>query len=198
MPVFPPQFTGTKLSSALLPSADFPGFSVYPAGTYNTGSGVGDDQVSYYLDLMSCADYAKNFGNPGFGETALALNMLDNGSGQWFNQEIMQFTAPAGAMDYLAHTEQLLARCPSFSATLQEGTNHFRVQVSTAPPVSGHQAILVKQSTASPETVEDQLFVADGADVCFVADMGFGAPMPPSPSLRSLAAKLVSKASALH
>lgn len=149
MPVFPPQFTGTKLSSALLPSADLPGFSVVPAATYNTGSGVGYDE-SYYLDQMSCADYAKNFGNPGFGETALARNELENGSGQFFEQGIMQFTASAGALDYLAHTEQLVGRCPSFNASLQEGATHFRMQVSTAPPVSGHQAILTKVVLPAP------------------------------------------------
>lgn len=196
MPVSPPQFTGTKLASALLPPADFPDFTVIPASVYNTGSGIGYD-MTYYLDLMSCATYAKVFGDPGFGEDALAEDQLRNGSGQGFGQQILQFTGSAGAVDYLANTKQLIARCPTFNATLQAGTtSHLVMQVSTAQPVEGHEAIMTTTSSGT-DGRSDQIFVADGAEVCMVSAMSNGA-LPQSPSLRSLAAKLVSKVSALH
>jgi hypothetical protein len=150
---------------------------------------------------MICNTLALQLGEPGFGETAMADDLLeDQDTGQAYGQFVYQFRHPATASTFIAELRTTAMRCRSFTVRDFGKSNHTQ-QTTATGLVSGHRAVQIAEvAVVAANTSDfDYLFVLDGTDVCGSSRAGFGgALMPDQPTLGTIATRLITRVQALR
>lgn len=176
------QLTGTQLQTVLLPQSFFPaGFTLSSSSAVSSGAGLSSAAPRYNLATVSCATFINNFGDTGFGETALA-SVSAAGQSQAFDQVVYQFGSPGAAAAFVSGVRSLAGRCGSFTATARRETGTFALKAAPGPAVGGHPSVELTQTgtlSQSPLTI-DTLLSASGVDVFCGAAVGLGASAPTS------------------
>jgi hypothetical protein len=113
------QLTGTQLAAALVPGSAFPrGYRYDNSNSFNSGNRLETGPVKYPLASVSCSDFSNNFGQPGFGETAMAGNDYSTfvyvkipKSDNEYAQATYQFTSTSAARTWWRALHSALVRC---------------------------------------------------------------------------------------
>jgi hypothetical protein len=202
----PTQFTGTQLAAELVPGSALPrGYGYDNSSAFNSGNRPEIGPVKYKLSSVSCYDFAQNFGQPGFGETAMAGNAYATFIGDKtatsfgeYDQAVYQFTDTSAARSWWLGLHSALARCPGlglglgpggsqrFSAVEMPGVQAFRIDVSIiAMKLPGYTGVM---------RVDECIAVA-GQFVFEVDAVGGGRRVPANPTpetvMRALTARVL-------
>jgi hypothetical protein len=193
--------TGVRLKSALLPASEFhAGFTIDAKYSYNSGSRLSSSPARYGLATMTCNTLALQLGEPGFGETAMAVDQLDDqDTEQAYGQFVYQFRHPATASAFIAELRITAMRCRSFTVRDFGNSDHTQ-QTTAAMLVNGHRAVQIAEVAVDAANTSDfdYLFVLDGTDVCGSSRAGFGgALVPDQPTLATIVARLITRVQAL-
>ena len=203
----PAQVTGKQLKSALLPPSDF--VAGYTVGfEHDSGSKLEQLRV-FNVPSMRCRDFWLFAGVvPGFGETAMAENLVDDKTGtlnpqEIFSQSVYQFASTRAAASFLAKVNAKYRSCPSVSGSDGNGgTLRRTVHSETKRRVGGRQALQVIEydtdsKTPGPALPVYLLWTTDGTDIYFISTALPGAGSP-KPTQSSLTLKLIARVRALR
>jgi len=193
------QLTGTQLQSVLLPQSFFPaGFTLSSSSAVSSGDTLTSAPPQYALATTSCATFINNFGNTGFGETAMAAQSAAAQSEQAFDQIVYQFSSPAAASAFVAGVKSLAARCNSFTATDNGVRGQFSLRAASGPAVGGHPSLELTQTGAlnGSSLTLDTLLSASGADVFAGAAVGLGVAPPTSLATETIVYNLMKRQAA--
>jgi hypothetical protein len=200
----PPQLSGARLKTALLPGSAFPaGYAIYSKNSYESGDRI-KPFTRYSPATISCGTFAIQLGAPGFGETAMATNeFISSNRDLAYVQLIYQFADPNTASTFFSGLRAATLRCRSFTATEYGYASRITQHVSATTSVSGHQAMQINQveraalgSGAASQV--DYLFVLGGADVYGTIRVGSTSAPPANPSAPAVIARLITRVAALH
>ena len=193
------QLTGTQLQTVLLPQSSFPaGFTLSPSSEVSSGSILSSAPPQYDLATVDCATFINHFGNPGFGETAMASSSAVARSEQAFDQMVYQFGSPGAASAFVSGIQSLAGRCRSFTATDNGAKGTFSLRATPGPAVGGHPSLELTQAgmlNGSPLTL-DTLLSASGVDVFAGAAVGLGAGAPASLATETIVYDLMKRQAA--
>jgi hypothetical protein len=162
-------------------------------GSADSGASLEKTAATYDPATMNCTDWDNYFTGSGFGETAYSAdNVASSTRDQSYGQVVYQFSSAGAASGFFTGVRALPGRCRSFNAS-GGGTDRVTMQLSTASPVSGHQAFWIHQSTSvsGASSKIDTLFALDGTDVVAVSASGVGNAPPSSPAPTALLAELI-------
>jgi hypothetical protein len=198
----PPQITGSRLQTGLLPASAF-GDGFTTGATLSTGRKLQPTRATMHISSMSCATFEDQVFFGVFGDTAGALSMFSNPNaaaqypdGIFYGyQAVDQFTSTGAAGTFFTQSRAKFADCQSFSepdpGDTVPGGGTFQVgSVSVAKTsVSGDQGFVVTQSIALSETpgntwYRNILFVVSGTDVYSLWEVN-GVNDEPSPAVMS-------------
>ncbi len=192
------QLTGTQLSSVLLPASDFPaGFTEDSSGPITSGGSLSTSAASYKLATVSCTDFTQNFGNTGFGETAMASDNIV-GDEQAYDQIVYQFATAAEASAFVTGIAPIAARCGSFTASDDGSSGTFSLKAADGIEVGGHPTVELEQagSLGGTPLVIDTLLSASGVDVFAASAVGAGAGAPAVPARETIVYDLMKRQAA--
>ena len=197
----PPQVTGSRLQTGLLPASAFgAGFTV--KNTLNTGGKLlSSTQVTLRVPTASCSTFEGEIYVRGFGNTAGALDLYANPDASAFPavmyglQDVLQFATASAAATFFAQAYARYGACLSFSepnptdTSPGGGTFQISTLAVSKTTVGGDQAFTVTQTIALSETPGhtkyiDLLYVVDGTNVYSMWQEG-GTNDEPSPALTS-------------
>jgi hypothetical protein len=198
------QLTGSVLESALLPLAAFPnGYQVDSQASWDTGAALLPGGPTPTASPGNCVQMAQSVKQPasvtGGVSQVLYDASIDNPSSyhqRLYSQDVFQFATASGSADFFDFIRSTFSRCPAVKYSDATVTTMTRQTISPAPPVDGHQAVLVRQSVSGLGVNGDSvaLFATDGTDVYVVAATVFGTPLTAEPSfLASLMSDLMSQ-----
>jgi hypothetical protein len=208
----PPQITGSRLQTGLLPASAFgAGFTL--SATLNTGSGLLTNQTAPNVPAMSCSTFEGKIYVSGFGNSAGALDKYVNPNAaterpeaiiQGF-QDVIQFATASAATTFFTQARAKYTACQSFSEPNPTDTNPGggTFQISTLgvskTTVGAEAAFAVIQQIAlseKPGATEfvDELYAVDGTDVYSMWQQS-GTNDEPSPVLMG---SLIKKIQALY
>ena len=178
----PPQVTGSRLQTGLLPAPDFgAGFTV--SNTLNTGGKLlSSAKVTLHVPTVSCGTFEGEIYVSGYGNTAGALDMYVNPDANAFPeviyglQDVVQFATASAAATFFTQAHAKYAACLSFSepnpTDTSPGGGTFQISTLSVSKttVGGDQAFTVTQTIALSETPGhtkfiDLLYVVAGPDV---------------------------------
>jgi hypothetical protein len=179
----PPQVTGSRLQTGLLPASAFgDGFTL--GASLSTGRKMQPTRATKHVPTMSCAVFEGQVFFGVYGDTAgaLALYVNPNAAAQFPEgifygyQVVVQFATTRAAATFFAQSRAKFAQCQSFSEPNPgdgaPGGGTFQVgSVSVAKTsVSGNRAFSVTQSIAMSENpgtswYRNILFVVSGTNV---------------------------------
>ena len=198
----PAQLTGTHLLAALLPAADFPrGFT--KSNAFSTGSRLEKPQTKVNLATVSCRTFLVNLPERGYGETAVAGDVIGNSRSQGFDQIVFQFPSTSKAASFYRGISALYARCRSVRVASGGAAFSLTTQSLTQTRVGGHETLLVNDTIkiSGPDkildgtTINHGLFTLAGPDV-YSVDV-FGTPvLPASPSRTTTVLRLIARVQA--
>jgi hypothetical protein len=194
------QLTGVQLLAALLPQSDFPGgYKLGEPDVNDSGRYLENSPAKYHLSTMRCGSFARTYGNPGFGETATALDNFekDNFTSEYF-QQVYQFKTPSTATSFFEGVFAVAHRCPSF---ILFNVSAVHTHVFDATPIGGHRTFQVNQSAFLQGHVRiavDIVITVAGTDVFFIANFGVSVAPPSSPSARTTMLRLVRRVEAFR
>jgi hypothetical protein len=179
----PPQITGSRLQTGLLPASAFgAGFTL--SATLNTGSGLLTNQTAPNVPAMSCGTFEGKIYVSGFGNSAGALDKYVNPNAaterpeaiiQGF-QDVIQFATASAAATFFTQARAKYTACQSFSEPNPTDTNPgggtFQIStlgvskttVGSDAAFSITQQIALSERPGATEFV-DELYAVDGTDV---------------------------------
>ena len=175
------QLTGTQLESVLLPQSFFPaGFTLASSSQVSSGDTLTSSPPQYDPATADCATFINNFGDPGFGETAMASESATAQSEQAFDQVVYQFAAPGAASAFVSGIQSLAGRCHSFTATDNGAKGTFSLRAAAGPSVGGHPSVELTESGSlnGSSLTLNTLLSASGVDVFAGAAVGLGVGAP--------------------
>jgi len=196
----PPQVSGARLQTGLLPAAAFgTGFTL--GTTLNTGSGLLTTPAAQNVPVTGCSTFEGKIYVSGFGNSAGALAKYVNPNAamqrpeaiiQGF-QDVIQFATASAATTFFTAARAKYTACQSFSEPNPTDTNPGggTFQISTLgvskTTVSGDEAFSVTQQIALSETpgateFVDVLYAVAGPDVYSMWQQS-GTNDEPSPTL---------------
>jgi hypothetical protein len=200
--VRPPQVTGSRLQTGLLPPSAF-GDGFTTGSTLSTGRTMQPTRATMHVPSMSCAAFEGRVFFGVYGDTAGALSMYVNPNAVaqfpdtifYGYQAVVQFATTRAAGIFFAQSRAKFARCQSFSEPNPgddvPGGGTFQVgSVSVAKTsVSRYQGFVVTESIAMSESpgtswYRNVLFVVSGTDVYSLWEVS-GVNDEPSPALMS-------------
>jgi hypothetical protein len=161
----PPQLTGTRLQTGLLPATAFgAGFTLQT--TLNTGAKLLSTRATLVVPTSTCSTFEGKIYVSGFGDTAGALNLYDNPNAAQERpeamidgfQDVIQFATTSAAATFFTQARVKYAACLSFSEPNPTDTNPGggTFQISTLwesqTTVGADQAFTVTQAIALSET----------------------------------------------
>jgi hypothetical protein len=198
------QLTGTVLESALLPLSEFPaGYQVDTQESWDTGASLLPGSPASAAAPGSCLQMAQSVKDPagmtGGVSQVLYDASIDNPSSyhqRRYGQDVFQFATVSGSTTFFDFIRSTFTRCTSVKYKDATATTETRQSISPAPPVDGHQAVLVRQSMSGLGVNGDAvvLFATDGTDVYEVGATVFGVPLTAQPStLTWLMADLITR-----
>ncbi len=193
----PVQLTGAQLAAALLPAAAFPhGFRYDRSTAYNSGNRLEASAAKYHLATMGCTSFSNAYGRSGFGETAVVqddystlVNNYISTTGAELAQTVYQFAGGRAATAFWRGLHSIFARCPGMG--LSSGKTTMRI---FTVPLRGAQAFRVDSTVTVSQlgtTQMESLVAVTGHDVFETDAVGFGRPVPSSPTVRTLMRELI-------
>jgi hypothetical protein len=179
------QLTGTQLASALLPASSFPsGYKLVKAGTYNTGRRLEHGPAKVHLAAFSCKKYiTAGLPRTGFGETAIAVSIVDNQRLGAYQQAVFQFASSGQASSFYRQLSAFVVRCRSVTTTFAGLTVKLTTQSLKKTHLGRHPAFHAVQTltvTGFPGAVNDTTITVAGTDVYFIDAAGRKAPSKPA------------------
>lgn len=194
------QLTGTKLASLLLTTSDVPsGFAPSSGAAVNSGASLATATAKYLPASLSCNELVNDFGQTGFGESAMAFNVLANSTnGEIFEEAVYQFATPAAASTFYTTLKTKWLSCGTFTANDGSGdTGNLTVASTSAPSGLGQQdfGFTMKGTTSGAKLTEGNTIVLDGADVYAASTGEQGAALPTDLDLATLTQKLMTSVS---
>jgi len=194
------QLTGTQLLAALLPASDFPaGYKLEKSSVYDSGSHLLTAPAKYHLATQSCASFAKNFGQRGFGETAVAANAyIKSGSGlsaRLFGQQAYQFKTSAAAAGFYSALRAIMHRCPRFALAGIPASAKVTTKIIDGPSIGGHKTFEIDLTgTISGFRLGFKLvFTVASQDLFLTGNLGVLTTPPASPSPRTTMLRLIKR-----
>jgi len=191
-----PQLTGTRLQSALLPSSAFgAGFTV--TGHLNTGKKLWSTKTRLKPSSLSCRNFAMFIYVGGFGNTAGAVDGVNNPNPDFANypnivvagdQAVLQFKTTQAAASFYNQAYAKYKQCSAFTETLDnlqlELTTSSLSTTTTINKNKAFQLIQYADVAALPVASEylSTAFVLSGTNVYTIDDVS-GTNDPISASL---------------
>ena len=191
-----PQVTGTRLQSALLPSSAFgAGFTV--TGHLNTGIKLWSTKTRLKPSSLSCRNFAMFIYVGGFGNTAGAVDGVNNPNPDFANypnivvagdQAVLQFKTTQAAASFYNQAYAKYKQCSAFTETLDnlqlELTTSSLSTTTTINKNKAFQLIQYADVAALPVASEylSTAFVLSGTNVYTIDDVS-GTNDPISASL---------------
>jgi hypothetical protein len=208
------QLTGTALKSALLPLSGFPaGYAVDTQGSSDSGSSLLSGTSSPTPTQGDCEQLVSDTMSFPPGLTAGATQELHSTTGHSSEfhqtllvQAIFQFSTPSMAAGFIDSLRSAFARCPLVTDTADGITAVYRSTTEPAPPVAGHQALLLRHTgtvsralrhTDRVPAVTAAIYTLDGTDVYLAVAGSVGVPFPAQVSLPEITTKLIARVQAL-
>lgn len=199
----PPQLTGARLASALLPASAFPsGFSV--TARSSSGRHLETPAARYHLGVMTCVRFATSSGQPGFGETATASDVrsrlfggFSTGSGESFRQMVYQFASARAARSYFQGLQTVAGKCGAWRLQAPGGGSAAAGGAQASSDGASFQVSAGLSTPAGPAQ-EQAVVVLAGADVFEVDAAAFSRDVPATPALDALAHQLITRVRAAH
>ena len=208
----PPQLTGTRLQTGLLPASAF-GANFMAQSTLNSGGTLKSTHVLLSVPAASCSVFEGKIYAWGFGNTAGALAQYVNPNAATQRpeaiidgfQDVVQFATASAATAFFAQAYAKYAACKSFSepnpTDTSPGGGTFQISTLSVSKttVGGDQASTVTQQFALSETPGvtdfiDVLYVVVGPDA-FSMWQDSGTNDEPSPALMG---QLIRRVQALY
>jgi hypothetical protein len=191
------QLTGTKLAALLLPASDLPsGFAVSQGAAVDSGASLATGAAKYAIASISCNDLVNDFGQTGFGESAMAFNVLANPtSGEVFEEAVYQFATPTAASTFYTGLKTKWLSCGKFAATDGDGdTGNLTVAAASAPSGLGQEdfGFTMKGSSSGSALAEGNTIVLDGADIYAASTGKQSSTLPTDLDQTALTQKLIS------
>jgi hypothetical protein len=197
------RLTGADLKTALLPLSDFPpGYAINTQDSSDSGSSLLSGTPSPTPTAADCQHAISGALSSPPGLTAGANQALYSTSGNpsalhqtGFSQGISQFSTPSMAAGSMGSLRSVFTRCSSVSSTAGGITAVTNSAIKPAPPVAGHQALLLTQrgTLSRVPVVVEALYTLNGADIYVVSASSIGVPFPAQVSLPALTVKLISR-----
>ena len=199
----PPQVTGVKLASALLPATAFPsGFTV--TAHSDSGRHLETAPARYHLGVMTCVRFATSSGQSGFGETATASDVrgrlfggFSTGSSESFRQMVYQFASARAARSYFQGLQTIAGKCGAWRLQGPGGSSPSAGAASASADGASLQ-VSASLSTQAGTAQLQALVVLNGADVFEVDAAALNRDVPATPALDSLAHQLITRVHAAH
>jgi hypothetical protein len=148
-----PQVTGVRLQSALLPASAFgSGFNVFHR--LNTGSKLWSTRARLKPSNLSCQKFEEYIYAGGFGNTAGALDLIDNPDPSFADypsvvlggaQAVMQFKTAAAAASYYNQAFTRYKQCQNFVGTTDGIQTEFSTQSVSRTTIAKNKAFQVIQ-----------------------------------------------------
>jgi hypothetical protein len=188
-------FTGTQLASVLLPPASFgAGYTAEKDSARSSGPRLETGAVRYRIGSLSCGEFEADYSRPGFGETAMATDSVDNPEQvPAYGQVVYQFRTSGAAVVFLGSLRAVAARCPSFARG--DGAR-IKLRIAPADAVRGHSAFWLDETIklpGAPTSEINSLLTASGTDVASIAGIGLISPPPTDPAPSALLARLIDR-----
>lgn len=165
----PGQLTGSQLAVALLTPDRFPpGFAVSATATLDSGNALTTAAPAHDPQHLTCAELITDLGRPGFGETAMATNLLfDNATGEAYSAEVYQFASSGLADVFYDDLSATWAACPVIVAAITPTeTGRMAATPRTAPRGLGVQDFAMAMvGTEGRRLTQSVTVVRDGVDV---------------------------------
>jgi hypothetical protein len=193
------QLTGTQLEAVLLPQSFFPaGFTLASSSQVSSGDTLTSAPPQYDPATADCTTFINNFGNTGFGETAMAAESAAAQSEQAFDQVVYQFAAPGAASAFVSGIQSLAGRCHSFTATDNGAKGTFSLRAAPGPAVGGHSSVELTESGVlnGSSLALNTLLSASGVDVFAGAAVGLGVGAPTSLATETIVYNLMKRQAA--
>jgi hypothetical protein len=192
------QLTGTQMLSALLPGSYFPaGYKLDKTGVYDSGKHLETSAAKYHISTMSCNSFSDHFGQTGFGETAIASDDFDFGSGDTksYGQLVYQFKTSGAATAFYGGSRTIFAKCLAAALGGAPSGSKITVRVFNAASIGGHRTFQVNESgTLLSYSIHESLVVTlAGTDMFMTGAAGIMAAQPTNPSDRTLMLKLIDR-----
>jgi hypothetical protein len=181
-PAPPPQVTGVKLQSAMLPPADF-GAGYTFLESYNSGRKLQSTRPKDHVARMSCGTFEGGVFVSDFGDTAGAVVRYSNPN--WRSaypstillgdEYVLQFATTASATTFYNQARAKYAACVSFNTTSGFGPATVNTASVAKTTVAGHQAFLVTQGVTFARFLQTPfyllyLYVVAGTNVYYLSD----------------------------
>ena len=191
------QLTGTELAKLLLTGSDLPGFAPTTGGALNSGADLTTGAAKYPLASLSCNSLANDFDDTGFGESAMATDMLANSTnGDIFDEAVYQFATPAAASAFYTRLKTVWLSCGRFTANDGSGnTGILTATATSAPSGLGRQdfGFTLKGTTMGAAFAEGNTIVLDGVDVYALSPGKQGSTVPTDLDPATLTQKLIDR-----
>lgn len=196
------QVTGAKLGTALVPASAF-GRGYQASARISSGNVLEQPRAFHNIATLSCGSFWAIFGTIGLGETATAMDFVNNSrTVAGYQQSVYQFPSARAASSLYKAAYAKYGKCRSMTITNNHSRLFVKLRSESKTRVKGLSAFQVTQT----ETFSDvtgvtlysfTLFVVDGDDA-FIVDATLPAAGPPrSPSETSVITRLISRVSAL-
>ena len=202
----PPQVSGQRLASALLPVSAF-GNDLHFENALNSGPKLTTTKAKDHVSSMSCANFEDYFNVSKFGDTAAAW--VDYSNPDWRSQYpntvalgvelVRQFATDAAAATFYGQTRAKYAACQSFTEPVLNATGTVNRSPVANTKVNGDKAFEVAQPLSLAGYVQtplyyNWLFVLAGTNVYYFTDVA-GTNDEPSTALMT---KLIHRVQALY
>jgi hypothetical protein len=150
-----PQVTGTRLQSALLPASAFgAGFSTF--NRHNSGSALRSTQAVIRPSGLSCANFESYIYYAGFGNTAGALDSVNNSNPNFSDypslvlggdQYVLQFSNTAAAQSFYNRAYTRYKQCSALNEPAPAFQTHVELttQSLSSTTIGGHHAFQLIQ-----------------------------------------------------
>jgi PknH-like extracellular domain len=194
------QLTGSKLATLLLPVSALPsGFASSPGTAIDSGAALTTAAAKYSITSLSCNDLVNDFGQSGFGENAMAFNVLANSTnGEIFEEAVYQFATPAAASAFYTGLKDKWPSCGTFTANDGTGdSGNLTVAGASAPSGLGQEdfGLTMKGSSSGTDLAEGTTVALDGADVYAASAGAQSTTVPTDLDQAALMQKLISSVS---
>jgi len=206
-PAPPPQVSGTRLLSALLPASAYgDGFVTF--NSLNTGNKLWSTKGWLSVPRMGCASFESFHYNGGFGNTAGAADSTDNPNPAFADypnvilgadESVLQFATTGAATSFYIQAFAKYKQCSDFTVPdpVFDGTDELSTQYLTKTTISKNQAFEVVQldsvsALSALSFYVNTTVVLAGTNV-YTIDETNGTNDPVSPSLLSTLVNRVQK-----
>ena len=194
-PTVPTQLTGSQLAVALLTPDQFPaGFAIGTSATLDSGTSLTTAAPLHNPQHLTCAQLITTLWRPGFGETAMATNLVySNASGESYAEAVYQFASSGQAAAFYQDLSATWSACHVIVADITKNlVGRMTVVPQTAPSGLGAQDFSVSMVGIEARRLNQTVTVVrDGDDVFLGSASRLGASPPTDLDITKLLHKLI-------